>query len=137
MIRGHADALIDRFLDRRECEFVSEFADLLPAMVILTLFGLSLDNLDRAVTWGRYQGFGIPWSSDEVREQATSAIADLSGFLRERILECQAEPRDDDLSRYVQAHIAWRGELDIANVIADAFGLMIGGILTTNTYFRR
>jgi cytochrome P450 len=131
MVRDYADGLIDTFIDRGECEFVSEFACRLPAKVILTLFGLPLEFLDRAMAWGRYEGNGTRYASPERRAHARDGILDLGAFLRERILERVENPTEDDLSLHVQRHMAQHGELDIANMVSEASNLFIGGIITT------
>ena len=131
LVREFADDLIDRFIDRGECEFVGEFANPLPASVILTLFGLPLDYLDRALAWGGYEGFGTRFASRERQAAARDSILDLGMFLKDRILERVDDPGDDDLSRFVQRHIEEYGELRLGEVIAEASNLFIGGIITT------
>ena len=131
MVRAMADELIDRFIDRGECEFVSEFADQLPASVILTLFGLPLDHLPRALAWGRYEGFGTRFASPEKQAAARDGIMDLGAFLRDEILKRVEEPGDDDLSLLVKRHTEQYGELRVPNLIAEASNLFIGGIITT------
>lgn len=131
MVREYVDELIDDFIDHGECEFVSEFADLLPAKVILTLFGLPLDHLERALAWGRYEGFGTRFASHEAQSGARDGILDLGTFLREHIVERLESPLDDDLSVFVQRHREHYGEVDMPNLIADTANLFIGGIITT------
>jgi len=49
-VRSDANALIDRFIDRGECEFVSEFAALLPGWAFFkNVLGVPIDDLDRLV----------------------------------------------------------------------------------------
>jgi cytochrome P450 len=131
LVRQFVDDLIDRFVDRGECEFVHEFADLLPAQVILTLFGLPLEYLDRALTWGRYEGFGTRFAAPELQQGARDGIVDLGEFLRDRILERVDSPGDDDLSIHIQRHIEQRGQLELPHLIAETSNLFIGGIITT------
>jgi cytochrome P450 len=131
MVQAFADELIDGFGDRGECEFVSEFADLLPAKVILALFGLPLDYLERALEWARYEGFGTRFAAADHQEAARNSIVDLGSFLRDRILERVDDPGDDDLSVHVQRHMAHHGKLDMPNLISEASNLFIGGIITT------
>ncbi len=132
MVREFADELIDRFIDRGHCEFSTEFASLLPASVILTLFGLPLEHLDRALTWGRYEGFGTRFATEEHQAAARDGMLDLGGFLRDEIQKRLDEPTDDDLSLLVQRHIdAGGGELNMGELIADGANLFIGGIITT------
>ncbi len=131
VVRAFADELIDEFIERGECEFVSEFADLLPAKVILTLFGLPLDHLDRALAWGGYEGFGTRFAAHDHQAAARASILDLGGFLRDEILLRVDNPGDDDLSIHVQRHIEAYGELKLPDLIAEASNLFIGGIITT------
>lgn len=131
MVREFADELIDRFIDRGHCEFSSEFAGLLPASVILTLFGLPLEHLDRALTWGRYEGFGTRFATEEHQAAARDGMLDLGGFLTDEIQKRLDEPTDDDLSLLVQRHIEAAGELKLAEIVADGANLFIGGIITT------
>jgi cytochrome P450 len=100
-------------------------------MVILTLFGLPLEYLDRALTWGRYEGFGTRFASPELQQNARDGIVDLGLFIRDRILERAENPGDDDLSVHVQRHMEHRGKLDLPNLIAETSNLFIGGIITT------
>jgi len=131
MVRAYADELIDGFIDRGECEFVSEFAELLPAKVILTLFGLPLDYLPRALSWGRYEGFGTRFASHHSQAAARESIVDLGAFLRDLVLERVDNPSDDELSLLVQRHREHYGRVNLASLIAAASNLFIGGIITT------
>jgi cytochrome P450 len=131
LVREQANHLIDGLVGRSECEFVGEFADLLPASIILTLFGLPLEHVERALEWGRYEGFGTRFASPERQVSARDGMADLREFLRDRILERVDSPGDDDLSLYVQSHVERSGSLDLESVISDAANLFIGGIITT------
>ncbi len=132
MVRRLADKLIDGFVERGACEFVGEFATRLPASVILTLYGFDPDDyMDRALGWARYEGFGTRWAASENQDAAQSAILDLGAFLRERILERVDQPSGDELTLHVQRYIAFRGGLDMDNLVADVINLYIGGIITT------
>jgi cytochrome P450 len=130
-VRQFSDELIDGFIERGECEWVAEFADLLPARVILTLFGLPLEHVPRALTWGRYEGFGTRFAARERQAAARDGMLDLSEFLRAQILEREESPGDDDLSIFIQRHREQYGELRMAELITDAANLFIGGIITT------
>jgi cytochrome P450 len=132
MVKGVADRLIDRFIDRGACEFVSEFATRLPASVILTLYGFDPDEyMDRALGWARYEGFGTRWAAPENQDAAQSAILDLGAFLRAEILKRIGQSGDDELSLYMERYADFRGSPDVDNVVADAINLYIGGIITT------
>jgi cytochrome P450 len=131
MIRAHVDELIDGFAAKGRCEFVAELADPLPVKVILSLFGLPAEDHDRAYAWGRYEGAGSRFAPPERQESARQSILGLGAYMREAIVDRYEDPRDDELSRFVQAHVEHDGELDLANIVPDATTLMIGGIFTT------
>ena len=130
-IRAHVDTLLDRFIGDGRCEFVSQFAELLPARVIMDLFGLPFDDLERVLAWGRYEGFGTRFASPERQAAARDGIMDLGAFLRELILERIQKPSADELSGLVARHCEHHGELRLPNLIAEASNLFIGGIITT------
>jgi cytochrome P450 len=131
VIEGFVDELIDGFIDRGECAFVEEFCDPLPGKIILTLFGLPLEHLERALTWSRYEGFGTRYAAMPLQQAARDGIVDLGGFVRDEITKRADNPGDDDMSLHVQRHIEARGKLDMPNLIAEVSNLFIGGIITT------
>lgn len=130
-VREHVDALIDEFADRGECEFISSFAERLPVMVILTLFGLPLDDLEQAITWGRYEGAGSRFQTEERQLESQRSIQSLGAYLTEVLTSRHDHPRDDEISRWIGEHVEQSGGFDLANVMADGTNLMVGGIFTT------
>lgn len=130
-IREHVDGLIDAFADRGECEFVADFADRLPVMVILTLFGLPLDDLDQAISWGRYEGAGSRFQPEARQLESQRSIQHLGAYLAEVLTDRHENPRDDEISRWVAEHVEQSGGFDLPNVVADGTNLMVGGIFTT------
>jgi cytochrome P450 len=49
-IRNDTNTLIDRFIDRRECEFISEFGTILPGWAFFkNVLGVPVDDLDKLV----------------------------------------------------------------------------------------
>lgn len=131
MVEDHVDDLLDAFVDRGECDFVSEFADILPARVVMSLFNLPAQDLGRALEWGRYEGFGMRYASPAQRAAGRESILDLGRYIRERAVERVENPGEDELSLLIQRHLALHGELDMANLVAEASNLFIGGIVTT------
>ena len=131
MVRGHVDALIDRWIDRGQVEFVSEFASLLPAYVIFTIMDFPFGDVERALEWAAYEGSGTRFTPRDHQAAARTSILELIGYVRERVLERVESPGDDELSRFVQAHVEHDGGLDLPNLLSDSMNLMIGGIITT------
>jgi len=50
-LRRQIQVLIDAFIDRGECEVNADIGRLYPTQVILTLFGLPLEDRDRLIEW--------------------------------------------------------------------------------------
>lgn len=131
MVRSLADALIDTWVDRGECEFRSEFADWLPVEVIVTMLGLPLEKLAMFKKWGESEGAGVRYMSDE-------AVAKEQAMAREAAEHLQAElhlrvtsPRDDVLTRIVQEQIRQTGELDLDYLVKETSVLVFAGNVTT------
>lgn len=131
IINGHTDTLLEDVIPRGECEFVSEYTDLLSAKVVMSLFALPDEDLGRVLEWRHYEGSGTRYATPERRAAARTSILDLGRYIRERALERAEHPGDDELSLLVQRHIAHRGQLDMPNLVAEASNLFIGGIITT------
>jgi cytochrome P450 len=92
--------LIEGFLQNGRCEFISEFAQILPLVIFLTLVDLPLADRERLHTLVERMVRG---SDDPVeREQITKALTDyLTGWLELR----RREPGDDILSRVVHGEL--------------------------------
>jgi cytochrome P450 len=131
MIRGHVDDLLDDFAGHDVIEFRSAFAAHLPVRVILTIFGVSFDYVDEAITWSRYEGFGTRFLPPDKEQAARDTIMEQAAFIHRLILERLEHPGEDDFSRFVQSHLEAEGELDMASLISDASNLFTGGTGTT------
>ncbi|WP_175611334.1 cytochrome P450 [Mycobacterium sp. SP-6446] len=51
-LRAQAAALIDDFVGSGECDVVKDLAELFPTQVLLTLFGLPVEDRDKFRSWG-------------------------------------------------------------------------------------
>ena len=100
-------AMIDRFIDRGECEFVGEFAFPLVGTIISEQLGLESDQMGRFKKWG--EAIMAPTSRvmtvEELRENAET-IVEMQQFMAARLEERRKEPRNDLISALVSA----RGE---------------------------
>ena len=140
-IRRHASALIDKFVDRGECEFDKEFAVPLPCTAFLSLCGLSLGDLDlflklkdgiirpQTAQPELFEGLAIA----EIMEKAKTVRAESGRQIYEyfdRVIdERLAKPRDDLMGQLVHAEI--EGEKLERNEILDiCFLLILAGLDT-------
>lgn len=132
MIERVIDDLIDSFAARGEVEFVSEFATPLPARVIHNMLGLPEEDARLAEVWGSFEGQATRYHEPERQEAIAHSIRDMGGYVMKAVTECYERPRDDLLSRFVQAHVQARGELRLPELVADTGNLFLGGIVTTS-----
>ncbi len=131
MIRDHANAQIDLFAGRGEVEFVGEFATPLPGRVVLSLFGLPQDHLEKTLEWSAYDGMGSRFNTPDIQAAAADSILSVSNFMRSLILSRLDQPGDDDLSLHIRRHIAHEGSLDLDSLVAETAQLFLGGTQTT------
>jgi len=127
-----AHVIIDRFIDRGECEFVSEFALQLPGMFISEQLGLEADSVHTIRRWG-----------DALTAMRSRLLSDEEIVATARIeLECQrhlakifeerrAHPKDDILSRLVHAHETPEEALSMAELQGVGAQLLAAGFETT------
>ncbi len=97
-IRDITIELIEGFRPKGECDFVEQFARIMPVVVFLDMLGLPSERRGQFLEWGR--GY-INAPDNESKDRAAAAIAEfLTGVLDER----DASPRGDLFS----AIAAWR-----------------------------
>jgi cytochrome P450 len=122
-IRARANALIDAFVDRGECEFTKEFGRPLPVSVFLDLMGLPQDMLDTFVGWA----MGLLHAQD--REAAVTAMAEVTAYLKGVIAEKRQTPDAGAVSTIVHARIDGR-PLSDPETFGFVFFLFIAGLDT-------
>ncbi|MEP7348634.1 MAG: cytochrome P450 [Sphingorhabdus sp.] len=121
--RAHAIAAIDAFAARGECEFVSEFASILPIAVFLGIVDLPWADREKLVEWTEV----MTRSSDIMaRYQALSNMTQyLNGWLEART----AKPGDDWLSTIVAGEVDGR-PLSDQERMSVALLMLFGGLDT-------
>jgi cytochrome P450 len=139
MVTRYADALIDRWIDRGEVEFISEFARPLPQMVMATVLGFPLEDLPRLAEWGTAQVASFVWgrghrnqlTPEQMREQFTW----LNGFkeyVQQQVEDKRANPQDDMISFLTQVTYGALGrkltDIEINGVV---YAMVLGGLETT------
>jgi cytochrome P450 len=103
-IRALANSLIDDFADRGHCEFMTEFAELLPVQVFLKMFGLPVERQ------AEYRALVKDHLSQATQDPSKSVmrLRRIAEVMRETILERRDSPRDDILSTLWQAGVDGR-----------------------------
>jgi cytochrome P450 len=122
-IRQLANDLIDRFIDKGECEFTTDFGRPLPVSVFLDLMGLPLDMRDTFVGWA----MGLLHAQD--RKIAEVAMRETVIYLQGVIKDKTQHPDGGAVSTIV--HGKRDGQpLDDKEVFGFVFFLFIAGLDT-------
>lgn len=122
-IRGLANDLIDKFIDRGECEFTNEFARPLPVTVFLRFMGLPLEMTDTFVKWV------VSLIAFADRDKAVQIMGEIEEYLTGVIEEKRQKPDDGAISHIVHGRID--GEpLKERDIYGFVFFLFIAGIDT-------
>ena len=122
-----AHRLIDGFQTAGRAELISAFATPIPVAVIAELIGAPLDMVPRLLDWSHrmvamYQ-FGV---TREVEDSAASASAEFTSFVRACVAERRAAPRDDLISRLIEAE-AEGGKLTEDELVSTCILLLNAG----------
>ncbi len=122
-IRKRANDLIDRIVDKGDCEFTTDFGRPLPVSIFLDLMGLPQDMTDTFVEWA----VDLLHSMD--RDIMTKTMRLISAYLKEQIAEKKRHPDAGVISRI--AHAAPDGvPLSDQEVFGFVIFLFIGGLDT-------
>ena len=121
--RAVAARLIDELAPRGSCEFVDEFARVMPVIVFLKIMGLDAGRRGEFVKWA------VGYTSAKEQGAKDSNAEKVAAFLAEQLDARELEPGDDLLSRIV----AWRKNPRFeseAEVLGMAVVTFIGGLDT-------
>ena len=119
-VREIAESLVDEFASEGQCELYSQFAYRFPALVIVDVLGVPIEDMEQLKRWGDdwLALFSDSATTDELVEAAKGFVA-FQNYFREAFEERVQEPRDDLLTGILQAlkneHVNLRVE-DIVNV---------------------
>jgi cytochrome P450 len=125
--------MIDRFADRGECDFHTEFAVPLPCTVFLQLLGLPLDDLDQFLVWkdGVIRPAGD--SGFNRRLESSAGVAQqIYEYFDRAIDDHIASPRDDVLSAMIAANFKDEGGQPLSRdeLLDICFLFLIAGLDT-------
>ncbi len=127
-----SNELVDRFIDAGRCEFLNDFGVPLPLTVIASQIGVPLDDLPLLRKWT--EAFIGNLSQQLDREGMLAAARDIVEFQHyfvERLEERRSAPRDDILSKVVNASIDGEKPLDNAECLSMLSQILVAGNETT------
>jgi cytochrome P450 len=122
-VQAMCDALINRFAARGTCEFIGEFAAILPNAVFLSLMGMPQEMLPQFLHW---EETAIHSDDDAERLAAGAAIID---YLKSFIAEQKARPTTE-LMRGILAGRMKERALDEAEILGICYLLFVAGLDT-------
>ncbi len=127
--------LIDSFIDRGTCEFMSEFAVLLPALVMTEQLGLDRGQVNTFKQWTYALLAPSTRALDEAEMRAvTETELEAQHYFAAALQARLANPTDDLTSALVNAHVAAGDEPLSMNELQDLMHQLItGGFETTAT----
>jgi pimeloyl-[acyl-carrier protein] synthase len=100
LITRVADALTDKAERLGQADFAAEIAYPLPATVILTMLGISLENLEKVRQWNQSIVMALATARPtlETVVQAEHAIVEMNAMVMAEIAARRLQPRDDFLT---------------------------------------
>ncbi len=123
--------LIDRFIDRGECDYAGEFGQMIPAIIVCEQLGLDIDEIDRFRHW--VEGMlapGVKLLDAEGQRAAAEIEADCQHYLVKVFEDRRANPQSDMITHLVSANA--EGEpLSTGELLNIMHQLIIGGLETT------
>ncbi|QGN54284.1 cytochrome P450 [Novosphingobium sp. Gsoil 351] len=139
MIRGHVDDLIAGFADRATIDFVADFARPLPQRTMASVLGFPLEDVTQLAIWGNAQVMsyvhGCGHNNVLTAEQTAEKFRLLAGFsdyVRDKVREKRAAPRDDMISFLTQVRYeALDRKLSDDEINGIVYAMVIGGLETT------
>jgi cytochrome P450 len=132
MIDSISRELIDRFADRGECEFLNEFGVPLPLTVIASQIGAPIEDLPKLRHWTEAFIGNLSQQLDrEGRIAAAKSILEFQHYFVERLEERRAQPKDDILSKIVNASIDGEKPLNNSECLSMLSQILVAGNETT------
>ncbi len=136
-VAQRVDHFIDTFIDRGECNFTEEFAQLFPASVFLGLMGLPWDELTTFLRLRdgilRPQAIDPEAALDIPKRQAIARATgqEIYAYFGEMLDQRQARPTDDILTHFLAAEIDGE-KLTRDDILDICFLFLIAGLDTVS-----
>jgi cholest-4-en-3-one 26-monooxygenase len=123
------DGLLDRALQRGECDFVWDVAAWLPLIVIADMLGVAPEDHERLLRWSDLLLEGTAGDLDKL-EEATVAFGEYYAYQAEVIEDRRGCPRQDLVSVLLESEVDGQ-RLDDESLIWESLLILIGGDETT------
>jgi cytochrome P450 len=132
MMESISHDLIDRFGEKGECEFLSEFGIPLPLTVIASQIGAPIEDLPKLRRWTEAFIDNLSQQGGlESRIKTAKSIIEFQHYFISRLEERRAEPRDDILSKIVNASIEGDQPMNNGECLSMLNQILVAGNETT------
>lgn len=133
-IEKTANELVDSFIDAGQCEFLSAFGVPLPLTVIASQIGAPMSDLPLLRKWTNAFIGNLSQQLDrEGTLQAARDVLEFQHYFVEKMEERRKHPRDDILSKVVNASIDGEKPLDNAECLSMLSQILVAGNETTSS----
>jgi cytochrome P450 len=126
-IRALSDALIDDFIDKGECEFISEFARPLPTQIFCAMAGYPIEEADQFTEWKDAILHGV--ADDPTGAKRGEAGVAVRQRLRDVLEERKVTRGDDIISVLIDSEVDGE-KLDEEDLLDIAYLLFLAGLDT-------
>ena len=124
--------LIDEFIDRGEAEFVVEFCEPVPMIVIAEQLGVPLSDYELFKSWSdAFVAQLSRMATPDEEVDAAKLIVAYQHYFAERIEERRKDPHDDIISDIVHAKFEDERPLDVPEMLSIIQQLLVAGNETT------
>lgn len=132
VIERISNELIDDFIESGECDFVNQFAVLLPTYIIADILGLPRADYDNVRKWsdGVIRIVSRMGTPDEELDAAKMVLA-MRRFIKSTIAARRVEPQDDLISALIAARVDGLEPLTDDEIAPSAFEIAVAGNETT------
>ncbi|MFK7913295.1 MAG: cytochrome P450, partial [Pseudomonadales bacterium] len=131
-IEATSNALIDKFVEQGQCEFLDAFGVPLPLTVIASQLGTPIEDLPLLRKWTEAFIGNLSQQLDkDGMLRAATDILEFQNYFVERMDERRAQPQDDILSKVVNASIDGEQPLNNAECLSMLSQILVAGNETT------
>jgi hypothetical protein len=132
-LRALVTQLIDGFIERGSCEFVSQLAEPLPTKMFMALMGWPVEDADMFLQWADDIIRGVPGDEEASQKLREASGTALYTYFAE-VIDARTEERSDDIiSTLLDASYGGERELSQFEILDVVFLLLIAGLDTTKS----
>jgi cytochrome P450 len=102
-MRNLTEELVDTFAGAGRCEFMADFADRYPIQMICELLGVPREDYERFGQWANGLTWVLSLEMTMHMPEIMDSFAGLAGYLEDFIEQRRRAPRDDLVTRLIQA----------------------------------